>query len=65
MGRFDFRGGKIKVGRSDQLYHGFSRAASQLFDGPVHKQKIVTQTFRNRLGVNPEHLQLVEQVPLD
>jgi hypothetical protein len=33
--------------------------------GPVHRGQIVTQTCRNRLCVNPEHLQLVEEIPLD
>jgi hypothetical protein len=42
-----------------------SRAAYQLFIGPVCKDKIVLQKCRNRLCVNPEHLELVDKVPLD
>jgi len=41
------------------------RAAYQLFIGPVHKDKIVTQRCRNRLCVNPEHLELVDEIPRD
>lgn len=41
------------------------RAAYQLFIGPVHKDKIVLPTCRNRLCVNPRHLTLVNEVPLD
>ena len=42
-----------------------SRAAFQLFVGPVHKDKIVLQRCRNRLCVNPEHLELVDEIPHD
>jgi hypothetical protein len=42
-----------------------SRAAYQLFIGPVQQGKIVLQTCRNRLCVNPDHLELVDKVPLD
>ena len=42
-----------------------SRAAYQLFIGPLHIDKIVLPKCRNRLCVNPEHLELVDEVPLD
>ena len=42
-----------------------SRAAYQLFIGPLHKDEIVLPKCRNRLCVNPEHLELVEEVPRD
>jgi hypothetical protein len=42
-----------------------SRAAYQLFIGPVHEDRIVLPKCRNRLCVNPEHLELVDEVPLD
>ena len=42
-----------------------SRAAYQLFIGPLHEDKIVLPICRNRLCVNPEHLELVDEVPLD
>jgi hypothetical protein len=42
-----------------------SRAAYQLFIGPVQQDKIVMPRCRNRLCVNPEHLDLVDEVPLD
>ena len=41
------------------------RAAYQLFIGPVGKDQIVTQCCRNRLCVNPDHLQLVDEIPQD
>ena len=43
---------------------GASRAAYQLFIGPLHKDKLVLPKCRNRLCVNPEHLELVDEVPL-
>ena len=42
-----------------------SRAAYQLFVGPLQEDKIVLPRCRNRLCVNPEHLELVDEVPLD
>jgi hypothetical protein len=42
-----------------------SRAAYQLFIGPVHEDEIVLPRCRNRLCVNPEHLVLVDEVPVD
>jgi hypothetical protein len=42
-----------------------SRAAYQLFIGPVDGDKIVLPRCRNRLCVNPEHLELVDEVPVD
>lgn len=42
-----------------------SRAAYELFIGPVPKDKIVLQRCRNRLCINPEHLELVDTVPQD
>jgi hypothetical protein len=41
-----------------------SRAAYELFIGPAG-DRIVTQTCRNRLCVNPEHLELVDEIPRD
>ena len=41
------------------------RAAYQLFKGEVDKDKIVTQKCRNRLCINPEHLELVDEIPHD
>jgi len=40
-----------------------SRAAYQLFVGPIDTDKIVLPKCRNRLCVNPEHLELVDEVP--
>jgi hypothetical protein len=41
------------------------RAAYQLFIGPLGKEEIVTQSCRNRLCINPDHLETVDQIPLD
>ena len=40
------------------------RAAYQLFIGPLPKDEIVLTKCHNRLCVNPEYLELVEEVPL-
>ena len=42
-----------------------SRAAYQLFIGSLDEDKMVLPKCRNRLCVNPEHLELVDEVPLD
>ena len=42
-----------------------SRAAYQLFIGPLHEDEIVMPKCRKRLCVNHEHLELVDEVPLD
>lgn len=41
------------------------RAACQLFIGPLGKEEIITQSCRNRLCINPDHLETVDQTPLD
>lgn len=41
------------------------RAAYRLFVGPLHKDKLVLPRCRNRLCVNPDHLELVDEVPGD
>ena len=44
---------------------GASRAACQLCIGPVREDRIVLPRRRNRLFVNPEHLELVGEVALN
>lgn len=41
------------------------RAAYRLFVGPLHKDEIVLPRCRNRLCVNPDHLEVVDEVPGD
>jgi len=41
------------------------RAAYQLFIGPLCGDEIVIQSCRNRLCINPDHLETVDQIPVD
>lgn len=45
--------------------HSAHRASYELFVGEIPKGKIILQSCRNRLCVNPEHLTVVSEVPKD
>ncbi len=42
--------------------HSAHRASYELFIGPINNQGIITQSCKNRLCVNPEHLCEVDEV---
>ena len=57
--------GRIMLkGDEGNRMHTASRAAYELFVGPAG-DRIVTQTCGNRLCVNPEHLELVDEIARD
>lgn len=45
--------------------HSAHRASYRLFIGEIPNKKVVIQRCKNRLCVNPEHLQLLDEVPND
>jgi len=51
----------LKTGDTNKM-HSAQRASYELFIGPIDKNGIIIQTCKNRLCVNPEHLQQVEEV---
>jgi len=58
--------GQILLKTSDgNKMHSAHRASYELFNGPIEKNKIITQSCKNRLCVNPKHLTPVDQVPVD
>jgi len=55
--------GRIMLKTDDgNKMHSAHRASYELFIGPISKDGIITQSCKNRMCVNPEHLQEVYQV---
>ncbi len=51
----------LKTGDTNKM-HSAHRASYELFIGPIDKDGIIVQSCKNRLCVNPEHLQQVTEV---
>lgn len=51
----------LKTGDGNKM-HSAHRASYELFIGPIGKDGIIIQSCKNRMCVNPEHLQEVYEV---